>query len=65
VRIPLKAISDSGGKPITIPEANRSGVGAKRRQDGRGEDGVWGKGQPSLAAPQHAETPEREQRFGF
>ena len=31
VRIPLKAISDSGGKPITIPEANRSGVGAKRR----------------------------------
>ena len=27
VRIPLKAISDSGGKPITIPEGNRSGVG--------------------------------------
>jgi len=27
VRIPLKAISDSGGKAITIPEANRSGVG--------------------------------------
>ena len=31
LRIPLKAISDSGGKPITIPERNRSGVGAKRR----------------------------------
>ena len=31
VRIPLKAISDSGGKPISIPEENRSGVGAKRR----------------------------------
>jgi uncharacterized protein (TIGR03435 family) len=31
VRIPLKAITDSGGKAITIPEANRSGVGAKRR----------------------------------
>ena len=31
LRIPLKAISDSGGKPITIPEGNRSGVGAKRR----------------------------------
>lgn len=29
--IPLKAISDSGGKPISIPAANRSGVGAKRR----------------------------------
>jgi len=31
LRIPLKAISDSGAKPITIPEGNRSGVGAKRR----------------------------------
>jgi hypothetical protein len=31
VRIPLRAISDSGGKPITIPGGNRSGVGAKRR----------------------------------
>jgi hypothetical protein len=31
VRIPLKAISHSGGKPITIPGENRSGVGAKRR----------------------------------
>ena len=31
VRIPLKAISYSGGKPITIPDANRSGVGAERR----------------------------------
>src|SRR5690349_17979334 len=31
MRIPVKAISDSGGKPITIPEGNRSGVGAKRR----------------------------------
>ena len=31
VRIPLKAISHSGGKPITVPEGNRSGVGAKRR----------------------------------
>ncbi len=27
--------------------------------------GVWGRGQPSLARPQHAETPEREQRFGL
>jgi hypothetical protein len=26
--------------------------------------GVWGKGQQSLAPPQHAEAPEREQRFG-
>jgi hypothetical protein len=26
--------------------------------------GVWGKGQQSLAPPQHAVTPEREQRFG-
>jgi hypothetical protein len=31
LRIPLKAISDSRAKPITIPEGNRSGVGAKRR----------------------------------
>jgi len=31
LRIPLKAISHSGGKPITIPGGNRSGVGAKRR----------------------------------
>jgi hypothetical protein len=31
LRIPLKAISDSGPKPIRIPERNRSGVGAKRR----------------------------------
>jgi len=31
LRIPLKAISDSGAKPTTIPEGNRSGVGAKRR----------------------------------
>src|SRR3569623_2468285 len=31
LRIPLKAISHSGGKPIRIPEGNRSGVGAKRR----------------------------------
>ena len=31
LRIPLKAISDSGGKAITIPDGNRSGVGAKRR----------------------------------
>jgi hypothetical protein len=30
-RIPPKAISNSGGKPLTIPEGNRSGVGAKRR----------------------------------
>jgi hypothetical protein len=66
LRIPLKAISDSGGKAITIPETNRSGVGAqrrwhfdvaktdrnrqaesvraKRRQDGRGEDGGVGQG---------------------
>jgi hypothetical protein len=28
LRISLKAISDSGGKAITIPEGNRSGVGA-------------------------------------
>jgi hypothetical protein len=28
-RIPLKAISHSGGKPITVPEGNRSGVGVK------------------------------------
>ena len=27
--------------------------------------GVWGKGQQSLAPPQHAETPEREQRSGI
>ena len=27
--------------------------------------GVWGKGQPTLAPPQHAETPERGQRFGL
>jgi len=31
VRIPLKAISHSGRKPITVPGGNRSGVGAKRR----------------------------------
>jgi hypothetical protein len=31
LRIPLKAISHSGGKPITVPGGNRSGVGAKRR----------------------------------
>src|ERR1700683_4944069 len=31
MRIPPKAISNSGGKPITLPEGNRSGVGAKRR----------------------------------
>jgi hypothetical protein len=31
VRIPLKPISHSGGKPITVPGGNRSGVGAKRR----------------------------------
>src|ERR1700733_1584687 len=31
IGFPLKAISDSGGKAITIPEGNRSGVGAKRR----------------------------------
>jgi hypothetical protein len=31
LRIPLKAISHSGGKPITVPVGNRSGVGAKRR----------------------------------
>jgi hypothetical protein len=27
--------------------------------------GVWGKGQQSLAPPQHAVTPVREQRFGL
>ena len=26
--------------------------------------GVWGKGRQSVALPQHAVTPEREQRFG-
>ena len=31
LRIPMKAIGDSGRKPITIPEANRFGVEAKRR----------------------------------
>jgi hypothetical protein len=31
LRIPLKAIGHSRGKPITVPEGNRSGVGAKRR----------------------------------
>jgi hypothetical protein len=31
VWIPLKATSNSGGKPIIIPEGDRSGVGAKRR----------------------------------
>jgi hypothetical protein len=31
VRIPLKAIGHSGGKPITVPGGNPSGVGAKRR----------------------------------
>jgi hypothetical protein len=31
MRIPLKAIGHSGGKPITVPGGNRSGVGAKRR----------------------------------
>jgi hypothetical protein len=31
VRIPLKPISHSGGKPITVPGGNRSGVGVKRR----------------------------------
>jgi hypothetical protein len=31
VRIPPKAISHSGRKPITVPGGNRSGVGAKRR----------------------------------
>ena len=29
VRIPLKPIGQSGGKPITVPGGNRSGVGAK------------------------------------
>ena len=27
--------------------------------------GVWGKGQQSLAPPQHVVIPEREQRFGL
>jgi hypothetical protein len=27
--------------------------------------GVWGKGQQSLAPPQHAVNPEREPRFGL
>jgi len=27
--------------------------------------GVWGKGQQSLAPPQHTVPPEREQRFGL
>jgi hypothetical protein len=31
LRIPLKAIGHSRGKPITVPGGNRSGVGAKRR----------------------------------
>ena len=31
LRIPLKAISHSGGKPIRIPGGNRPGIGAKRR----------------------------------
>jgi hypothetical protein len=31
VRIPLKAIGDSGGRPITIPDGTDQGVGAKRR----------------------------------
>ena len=41
-------------KLIGIVKQNLSG--AKRRKDGRGEDGVWGKGQQSLAPPQHTVT---------
>jgi hypothetical protein len=53
--IPVKLNAYSGGKPITIPPANRSGVGAKRRRDVRGENGsVRAKGQQFLAPPQHA-----------
>jgi len=31
VRIPLMEVGHPRGKPITVPEGNRSGVGAKRR----------------------------------
>lgn len=38
---------------------------AKRRKDGRGEDGVWGKGHQSLTPPQHTLTPERESASAY
>jgi hypothetical protein len=45
---------------IGIVKQNLSG--AKRRRNGGGEDG--GKGQQSLAPPQYAEAPERDERSG-
>jgi hypothetical protein len=57
VRIPLKAISDSGAKPITIPEGSRSSVGAKRR---------WHFDVAKIDRNRQVEScPEREQRFGL